>query len=58
METNRLAIFLDVCKTGNFSETGRNLYVSRSAIVQEIKKLENELGVQLFQRSTHAVKIT
>lgn len=58
METNRLAIFLDVCKTGNFSETGRNLYVSRSAIVQEIKKLENELGVQLFQRSTHAVEIT
>ena len=58
METNRLAIFLDVCKTGNFSETGRNMYVSRSAIVQEIKKLENELGVQLFQRSTHAVKIT
>lgn len=58
METNRLTIFLDVCKTGNFSETGRNLYVSRSAIVQEIKKLENELGVQLFQRSTHAVKIT
>ena len=39
METKQLAIFLDVCKTQSFSETSRNMYITRSAIVQHINKL-------------------
>ena len=44
METKQLAIFLDVCKTQSFSETSRNMYITRSAIVQHINKLEKYSG--------------
>lgn len=58
METKQLAIFLDVCKTQSFSETSRNMYITRSAIVQYINKLEKYLGVKLFHRNSHGVKLT
>lgn len=58
METKQLVIFLDVCKTKNFSETGRNMFITRSAIVQHINKLEKDLGVKLFQRNSHGVALT
>lgn len=58
METKQLAIFLDVCKTQSFSETSRNMYITRSAIVQHINKLEKYLGVKLFHRNSHGVKLT
>lgn len=58
MDFEQLAIFLDVCETMSFSETGRRLFVTRSAVMQRIKHLENELGVKLFERSTHALLLT
>ncbi|CCI84709.1 LysR family transcriptional regulator [Lactobacillus pasteurii] len=58
MDTRRLNIFVDVCKTKNFSETARRLYVTRSAIIQQINKLEEELDTKLFERETHSIKLT
>lgn len=49
---------LAVAREGSFSGAAQRLYVSQSAISQAIARLEGELGVQLFVRTTRAVQLT
>jgi DNA-binding transcriptional LysR family regulator len=42
----------------NFSETAEKLFISRPALSKHIITLENELGAELFVRSTHSVYLT
>ena len=57
MELRQLKYFLKVADTGSFSEASRQLFVSQSAISQQIKLLEDELGTQLFVRQ-HRIIMT
>ena len=43
MNIHEYKIFLDVCNTKNFSETARNNFITKSAIIQHINKLEQKL---------------
>jgi DNA-binding transcriptional LysR family regulator len=47
-----LRAFVKVVELGSFSEAGRQLRLSRSAISKYISDLEQELGVQLLNRTT------
>lgn len=47
-----LRAFVKVVETGSFSEAGRQLRLSRSAISKYIGDLEQSLGVQLLNRTT------
>lgn len=47
-----LRAFVKVVETGSFSEAGRQLRLSRSAISKYIADLEGSLGVQLLNRTT------
>ena len=47
-----LRAFVKVVETGSFSEAGRQLRLSRSAISKYIGDLEESLGVQLLNRTT------
>lgn len=58
MELRQLKYFVGVADTGSFSETSRKLYVSQSAISQQIKMLEDELNAQLFIRQHNNVALT
>ncbi len=58
MEIRQLKYFISVAETGSFSETSRRLYLSQSAISQQIKALEDELNTTLFLRTPHHVSIT
>ncbi|MEH2510930.1 DNA-binding transcriptional LysR family regulator [Nitrobacteraceae bacterium AZCC 1564] len=53
-----LRAFTKVVELGSFSEAGRALRLSRSAISKYINDLENELGVQLLNRTTRRVSPT
>jgi DNA-binding transcriptional LysR family regulator len=53
-----LRAFAKVVELGSFSEAGRALRLSRSAISKYINDLENELGVQLLNRTTRQVSPT
>ena len=48
MELLQLKYFKDAALTENFSHTAKNFYVPQSAVSQSIKRLETELGVELF----------
>lgn len=58
MNTNRLYEFLVLSKTLSFSKAAESLYISQSVLTKHIKEMENEMGVELFSRSTHGVSLT
>ncbi|UFW91231.1 LysR family transcriptional regulator [Bradyrhizobium barranii] len=47
-----LKAFVKVVESGSFSEAGRQLRLSRSAISKYVSELEQSLGVQLLNRTT------
>lgn len=50
--------FQAVVETGNFYDAGERCSVSQSAISQQIKKLEEELGVELLERHNRTFSLT
>lgn len=50
--------FISVVDEGSFSAAGKKYYLSQSAISQQITKLENELGFQLFDRKSYRPCLT
>ncbi len=50
--------FLAVCSTRNLTAAAASLGISQPALTQAIGKLEKQLGVELFDRSTRPLGIT
>ncbi len=53
-----LLVFAEVAKQRSFTSAAKKLSMSKSAISQQITRLENELGVQLLTRNTRGVVLT
>lgn len=53
-----MEIFVHVAQTRSFIATGRAKGISSSAVSKSISRLEERLGVRLFQRSTRSVRLT
>jgi len=58
MELHQLEYVLAVAKYQNFTRAAEEINVSQSSLSQQISKLESELGVNLFIRTTRSVQIT
>lgn len=50
LSLRQLRIFVSVAHTGNLGRTADALYLTRGAVSQAIKTLEEQLGVALFER--------
>lgn len=53
-----LSAFVHAAETRSFTEAGRRLGTSSSAVGKAVVRLEEELGVRLFHRSTRAITLT
>ena len=53
-----LRAFDAAVRTGSFTRAGEALHVTQGAISRQIKSLEDELGVRLFDRSNRGVSLT
>ena len=58
MELRHLRYFKAVAEQGSFSGAARGIYVSQSALSEQIADLERELGVPLFDRSGRKLRLT
>jgi DNA-binding transcriptional LysR family regulator len=58
MELRHLRYFKAVAEQGSFSGAARGIYVSQSALSEQIADLERELGVPLFDRSERRLRLT
>lgn len=57
-DLNLLRLFLAVAEGHNFRVAADRLGVTRSAVSQGIRRLEDSLGIALVQRSTRSVRLT
>ena len=47
-----------VVKSGSFSKAADAIYITRSALVQQVKAAEEDLGFVIFERSTKGISLT
>lgn len=53
-----LRAFVQAAETGGFTEAGRRLGVSPSAVSKAVLRLEERFGTRLFHRSTRSISLT
>lgn len=58
MNDLNVACFLSVVRTLSFAISAKEFYITQQAVSRNIQSLENELGVLLFHRHYHSVRLT
>jgi LysR family transcriptional activator of glutamate synthase operon len=58
MELRQLRYFIEVAKREHVSEAAQHIHVAQSALSRQIGNLEDELGVQLFEKDGRNVRLT
>ncbi|MEN3941981.1 LysR family transcriptional regulator [Prosthecobacter sp. SYSU 5D2] len=58
LDTRQLRAFLSLARSGSFTQAGRELHLTQSAISHGIKALETDLACQLFHRQGKSVHLT
>lgn len=58
MDIRIMEYYLAIVREGNISAAAEALHVSQSALSRQIKDLEEELGVTLFERGSRRIKLT
>jgi DNA-binding transcriptional LysR family regulator len=51
-------VFRRVAKSGSISSAARQLYLTQPAVTQAVKRLEEQLGVTLFHRTSRGTRLT
>ena len=58
METNQVRYFLALCEAKNFTRAAKRCGVSQPSVSNAIKRLEEELGGDLFHRTKNGAKLS
>ncbi|AEI40388.1 LysR family transcriptional regulator [Paenibacillus mucilaginosus] len=58
MELRQLEYFIQICKSGSFTKAKEELGVTQPTLSQQIRVLEDEYNIQLFDRVSRGVEVT
>src|ERR1700716_1011184 len=58
MELRQLEYFIAVAEEANFTRASERVHVAQSGVSAQIRRLERELGQELFDRTRGAVRLT
>ena len=58
MELRQLKYLVSIGEAGTFTAAAKQMYISQSALSQQVKSIEEELGVPLFDRSRNRLQFT
>lgn len=58
MELRQLKYFVALARELSFSKAAGKLYITQGTLSQQIRQLEEELGSELFERTSHSVALT
>jgi LysR family carnitine catabolism transcriptional activator len=58
LKLRQLAGFVAVARAGSFSAAAREMHMTQPAFSQQIRQLEESLGMRLFERTTRHVALT
>ncbi|CAG5087164.1 Uncharacterized HTH-type transcriptional regulator ywbI [Thermobacillus xylanilyticus] len=58
MDLRQMQYVVQLAKERNFSRAAEKLHIAQPSLSQQLSKLENELGVLLFSRTTNSVEPT
>ena len=58
MELRHLRTIVAVARHRSFTKAAEELFLAQSAISQQIRRLEEEIGIQIFRRSSRSVELT
>lgn len=58
MELRHLRTIAAVARHGSFSKAADELHLAQSAVSQQVRRLEQELGLEVFRRTSRSVDLT
>jgi DNA-binding transcriptional LysR family regulator len=58
MTLQQLRYFLAACQHGSFAAAADSLYIAQPSLADQVRRLESELGVNLFVRSGRRLQLT
>jgi len=58
MEVNQLRYVCAIADTGNFSRAAERCRIAQPSLSQQVQKLEDDLGVKLFDRLGRSIRLT
>ena len=58
MTINQIECFVEAARCLNFTKAAAHLYMSQQTMSRQIKALEKELGIQVFERKNVGVRLT
>lgn len=58
MTLKQLNYVIEIAQSGSISEAAKNLYISQPSLSASVKELEDELGFEIFLRSSKGISIS